>query len=392
MASGTINEIPEAILNETSPEKAVDIVRARINKLLDEYTKYIDDTFDITDSMLKEIVDQWHDKTLSFTKPQFTEQICRLEEKIRSLAERLVIVKASRQTLLGCLVDNELWKGLYQNGDREYIELLVTQCRSPLNPQRTLFRPESAAVQESFRTAIFDRSGMVIRKSFGEDKAWCAVSGTYHRFRCIKAAHFTRNLGEIQARYLFGQASDSRGHIMSLQNGIPMHISYQKLLDEARITLFPVAGKGCWRILVLDKTIQEAKNQWKVDPWGMQLDGRDLQFPEGVIPPSERPYFYFSFCVNILRRQRYEAKGWWRNVLRNYDKTIWTPCGTNYIRASTLKYLALRIGHLDRDEVDSFVEKIWVNSSESVQPGPGVSLEDMDKVVASCLLNEEIGP
>ncbi|OTA62894.1 hypothetical protein K449DRAFT_444391 [Hypoxylon sp. EC38] len=391
MASNIINEIPEALLNETSPENAVNFIRTRVNKLLDRYTEYIDDTLDTTDSMLKEIVDQHYARTLGFTKFQFTEQACRLEEKIRSLAEKFVVAKASRQTLLGCLLDNELWEGLYQRRDWKYIDLLVTQCRSPLNPHRTLFRPDSEEAQESFRTAVFDRYGMVIQKSFGGDKAWCPVSGRYHRYQYMRAAQMTRHLGEIQAKYLFGKTSDSRGHTMSPQNGIPMHIGYKKLLDEARITFMPGPRKGCWRILVLDKTIQ-AESRWKVEPWGMQLHGRDLQFPDGVDAPLQMSYFYFNFCINIIRRQRYEPKGWWKNIFKECNKENWAPCMTNYIRASTLKYLALRIGHLDRDEVDSFVEKIWVNSvaSTSVQPGPGMSLEDMDKVVASCILNEKV--
>ncbi|KAI0839503.1 hypothetical protein F5Y06DRAFT_295528 [Hypoxylon sp. FL0890] len=383
MASGIRDEIPGAIY-ESSRKKIFESIANRMETQLDEYTTFLDDSIDCNDSTLKRIVDLWHAGALSFTYSQYKDQVLRLEVEISDLARKFVVVKTSRQTLLGCLVDNELWEGIYQGRGLKYMDLLVEQCTAFREPQRTLFRPSNKAY-DMFRKNVFDS----YRARLDGDLAWCVVSGRAYNQSYIEVAHIIKhNVGEVQACYLFGRPLHSNGHITGPQNGIPIHSGYKKLFDGARIAFVPVPQRpNSWKIFVIDRTIREEGNTWDIQPWGAHLDRHELKFPEGVDFRPVSSYLYFSFCVNILRKQRHEARGWWRTILENYDKTVWAHLGTtSYMRASTLKKLALRIGHLNPDEIEPFLEKIWVNSGGLVQLNPGVSSEDRDRVVASSVL------
>ncbi|KAI1409908.1 hypothetical protein F5Y13DRAFT_192919 [Hypoxylon sp. FL1857] len=394
MVSAIIAQMPGALLNEPSPAKVLEFLRRKLEKHVDDYTNYLEQTIDTNDSALKRIVDDWHSGKRYYPESGYKEQIQRLEEGIQDLAKKFVVVKTSRQTIIGHLVDNELWEGLSQDRSWNYINQHVGQFTVSYNQQRTLFYPRDIESPGNFLSDVLRCYGSL--DDYG--RGWCVISGQYFERRLMRGAHIVRhNVGEVQARYLFGDLLQDRGHIMGPRNGLPMHFSYEILLDEARIAFTPVPEKrDSWKIIVLDESLRrETTNKWGKVPWGADLDGLELKFPKDVDLRPRASYLYFNFCANILWRQRYEAKGWWRNILNNYDKTVWVRFGTNYLRKSTLRKLALRFGHLNRDEIEPFVEKIWIDSGGSAQPDPGVSWEDRDRVFACCVLSaarEEIEP
>jgi hypothetical protein len=57
--------------------------------------------------------------------------------------------------------------------------------------------------------------------------------------------------------------------------------------------------------------------------------------------------------MNILRRQRHNVPGWWRDYLANGPGNVWaTP--RSYLRTSTLRRIAHQVGHLTKEEAAIF--------------------------------------
>lgn len=85
------------------------------------------------------------------------------------------------------------------------------------------------------------------------------------------------------------------------------------------------------------------------------LHGRTLEFLTDHRPSMR--YLYFAFVICILRRQRFEVDGWWKDRLKYADIPFF-PTPRKWIRETMLRKLAVRIGHLPIDDAGKFVTTI----------------------------------
>ena len=109
---------------------------------------------------------------------------------------------------------------------------------------------------------------------------------------------------------MFGEVKAASGHIWSTANGMPLAMVYKKMLDNAKIAIVPAEQDGELQVIVLDK--DEAQKEYRnQSPQGKALHGRKLTFRNDHRPALR--YLYFAFAINILRRQRHEVPGWWRD-------------------------------------------------------------------------------
>ncbi|KAI0440538.1 hypothetical protein F4803DRAFT_553017 [Xylaria telfairii] len=109
-----------------------------------------------------------------------------------------------------------------------------------------------------------------------------------------------------------------------------------------------LAGVGTW----LGPCDTEREEEWDPTdyfPTGKALHGRTLEFLTDHRPSIR--YLYFAFVINILRRQRFEVDGWWRDRLEYADII---PAPGKWIRETTLRKLAVRMGHLPTDDASNF--------------------------------------
>ena len=95
-------------------------------------------------------------------------------------------------------------------------------------------------------------------------------------------------------------------------------------------------------------------------PYGKMLHGRTLEF-QNDFRPSMR-YLYVSFCVSILRRQRHEVPGWWKDRVSLAPQKVWASPG-EYLRTSTIYKLARRIGHLGPDDAEDLSASSLIGDS-----------------------------
>lgn len=171
------------------------------------------------------------------------------------------------------------------------------------------------------------------------------------------------NLGEKCARYLFAPLDDSHGHLFGAKNGLPMHIHYAEALSNGRLVIIPdeVQGKdeerdqgyiGSWKVYNLYEADAQDSSQFM--PLGSELHGRSLEFRNDFRPDSR--YLFSVFCMNVLRCQRHEASGWWRAYLASGPGEAWAAAASGpYLRQSTLRRIAQRVGRLTEEEAAQFV-------------------------------------
>ncbi|KAI1132799.1 hypothetical protein F5Y10DRAFT_230149 [Nemania abortiva] len=67
-----------------------------------------------------------------------------------------------------------------------------------------------------------------------------------------------------------------------------------------------------------------------------RLHKRELSFANSFRPSKQ--YLYFASCINILRRQRLEVPGWWKDSFLVGNKEIWASKGP-YLRRSTIRLM-----------------------------------------------------
>ncbi|KAK0758882.1 hypothetical protein N5P37_008368 [Trichoderma harzianum] len=305
----------------------------------------------------------WHTGSLDLGEDEYRSQIKQLERLITALRGDVVVIQTFRHELSGRLMDNMIWQHDCQNTDGVYLGLLISRYKSPEVARLSLFASRDTDAQERFRKKVFKAYDAVDR-----DSEWCVISGKYFYKRIVEVVHIVGyNVGEPSARHLFGPPGDKDGHLMADKNGIPMHYELKKLFDDARLVIVPEVQpngnprKGCWKVHYLDDPDTYEPSPWV--PSGRELHGRSLQF-RNDFRPSDR-YLYFAFCMNILRRQRHEAPGWWRDYLVDGVGKAWAAPGT-YLCTLTLRMLAYHVGHLTEKEAVEFA------------PGPADEDEDVE--------------
>ncbi|UKZ84362.1 uncharacterized protein TrAFT101_000272 [Trichoderma asperellum] len=318
---------------------------------------------------------EWHAGNLDITQETFTSEIEKLERRITSLKGDTVVIRTSRHELSGRMLDDMIWRQDRENADWAYLDLLISRYKTPEGARLSLFAPRDADAQQRFRAKVLKAYGAADGHA-----AWCAISGQWHDASLIKAAHIVRyNVGEPSAQHLFGPSNDKDGHLMGAKNGIPIHQVYEQALDEARLVIVPdgdqengQASTSGWKVYWLYEA--DAKKRSLALPSGSELHGRSLQFQNDFRPAAR--YLYFAFCMSILRRQRHDVPGWWRDYLIDGVGKVWATPGS-YLRNSTLRKIAHQVGHLTEEEASIFAAE--GGSGRTTDPAD----EDEDEVMDS---------
>ena len=141
---------------------------------------------------------------------------------------------------------------------------------------------------------------------------WCPISKKYHISDNIKAAHIVPYvIGDISCAYLFGE-DISTGHLMNPRNGILMHNFFEQAMDKAQISIVPVNEKDPisseLMVVVFDRELLKRESLPGFDFDWNSLDGLVLEF-RNENRPSLR-YLYFNYLLTLLRRRRYQCRGW----------------------------------------------------------------------------------
>ncbi|KAI1409925.1 hypothetical protein F5Y13DRAFT_203066 [Hypoxylon sp. FL1857] len=381
MPPTAIHEVPEAqvlderfwlIVNET-------------NRLIDEVIKMKEQALDSWQNALDRLKETYRIGIFSTTENQYMSELSRCEIEISKLSTDIVILCTSRQTILDDILDNgpvgELPLGPYKPKNWQFIEQQIIQRRSSYK-QQPLLLPVSHLLRDRFQMDLYYIYGMMTGGRPARRMVTLRDCGREY----LSVAYFVRyQLDSKSTCHLFGPAND--GHIMNLQSGLPIIPAYRSLFRDARIAFVPVDKEGkSWKIVVLDEALlHEPALNPSGDPWGNDLQGRLLQFPDDCSFRPAMNYAYFGFFLNILWRQRYKAKGWWKTCV-DLDGIEWGPTD-HYPRPSTLKMLARQIGRVAPDEVDDLVRMFGVTHGK-----PDLDLtsdsEYLDGMIAKSILSQ----
>jgi hypothetical protein len=210
--------------------------------------------------------------------------------------------------------------------------------------------PRDPSQQARWRQTVLNAYGSEHKKG---KLGWCPISGVWVEKQYLTTAHIVRyNVTELAAEHLFGSADKSGGHIWSIYNGIPMLQAYEAMIDDAKIAIIPTKDGKDLMVTVLDRNELDNDEEETLYPMRRKLDGRILEFKTDHRPAMR--YLYFNFAMSILRRQRYAVDGWWKDRVQ-YDNTPFFATPGKWVRETTLRKLAIRVGHLPEDEAKSFV-------------------------------------
>ncbi|KAI1152392.1 hypothetical protein F4825DRAFT_461925 [Nemania diffusa] len=278
----------------------------------------------------------WQDGSLEMTRGQFEDEMKRQDRELGALFVERAHMRTSRFELAAREVDAEMWNKL-------------SRIQEPSGATVTMKNPRDPSKQERWRKDVIKAYGAKNDK----EKIWCPISRQYLSSWMTTAAHIVRyNVGEPAAVHLFGPSDNSDGHIWSARNGIPLCKEYKQMLDDARIAIVPTTDGSGLMVVILDEA--EREEEWDPTdhfPAGKALHGRTLEFLTDHRPSMR--YLYFAFVINILRRQRFEVDGWWKDRLEYADIRFF-PIPRKWIRETTLRKLAVKIGHLPIDDAGKF--------------------------------------
>ncbi|KAK3364249.1 hypothetical protein B0T25DRAFT_598145 [Lasiosphaeria hispida] len=227
-----------------------------------------------------------------------------LEKRARDLRSQLVVWRCQKSQMAGEVVDKMVLDDseapLFFK-DWSYIGLLISRYRAPANATLDRFRPREPKAQDRFRATVFKAYG-------GKGETSCCITGGVID---VAAAYIIPyNIGENNATYLFA-------------------------FDEGKFTIVPGDNLDEWKVFILDERFVK-------DRVFGPLHGGALIFPTDFRPA--RRHLYFAHIVTILRRQRYECTGWWKDVPPG-NPEVWATPG-EYLRKSALMVLARRVGHM----------------------------------------------
>ena len=310
----------------------------------------IEAELDAVEKSIEVLMDEYNKGTLDINGAAKDKEIMLMEKRARDLRSTLVVRQCQTFQLAGEVADKmtleDIEAPLFVK-DWSYVDLLVSRYRTPANATLDIFRPRDSKAQERFRASVF--------KAYGaKGKTLCCITGKSFQ---LTAAHIVPyNIGENNAVYLFGQSMHKDGHAMCPQNGLPMSKYFKEAFDEGKFTVVPGDNPDEWKVAVLDQGLSKAIEEDGIFP---QIDGIVLKFQTDFRPA--RRYLYFAHVITILRRQRYECTGWWRDVPPGIPE-VWATPG-EYLRKSALMVLARRVGHMAPKEVAELL---------------GVSDEDID--------------
>jgi hypothetical protein len=230
-----------------------------------------------------------------------------------------------------------------EQSDWAYIDLLISRYKDPNGARLSLFKSHDNQAQQRFRAKVF-KAYDGIQKSDYEERFWCCISGKWYSSSTMRAAHIVPyNIGELNASYLFGLPADGAEQLMNPRNGLPMSTIYENYMDEGRFALVPVENSNDIKVVVFDTN---------PDGYMEEINGKILSFRNDFRPAKR--YLCFAFVTTLLRRQRHDVPGAWRNCREHGMQEIWASPG-EYLRHSTLTIMARRIAHMPPNEASAFV-------------------------------------
>lgn len=183
--------------------------------------------------------------------------------------------------------------------------------------------------------------------------AWCPIAQGYNR--SITAAYIIRfNVGKPAAVHLFGPTDNLEGHIWSTKKRILFILEYKEMLDNAKIDIISTKDSKDLIVIVFneDERVQEPEPSELTPAAGRALYRRTLKFLTNHRPSMR--YLYFAFTINLIRREKFKVHRWKKDRLE-YADTPFFPTPGNWIRETTLRKLAMRIGHMPVQEAGEFV-------------------------------------
>lgn len=340
---------------------------------LKTYKNQLDAEIDRVDKLIAALTTSWKQGTLDTTFEEYNTQLQTLEKRSGELLTKTLVISSSKFRLAGEVVDIQRLNDAESADDWSYIDHLIWRY-AELEGAFTLKFSRDATQQEQWRKKMMREYDAYQERG---NKMWCPILGEWQPPVTIVAAHIvSHNVPEWSAGYLFGETKDAGGHIWSTANGIPLHRLYEEMLDNARIAIVPTDKNRELQVIVLDKREAEDDSaQYPGLPTGKDLHGRVLKFQNDKRPALR--YLYFAFAINILRRQRHEVPGWWKDRMDyGQGNTTWASPGA-YLKSSMLRKLARRIGHVYEEDQSLF----WGSPGKSAERSDTVMGEREDAAV-----------
>jgi hypothetical protein len=284
-----------------------------------------------------------------------------LEYKLSEIRVQLISARHYRNQILGGCLDELLRMDHTEAVDHSYIDLLIQRVQPPHG--MTVQLKERRKGQNELRKDMIAKYRCISPDD--SELVWCCVSRQFWSKDEVIAAHLVpHSIGELNARYLFGELEDHKeGHLMSVRNVLPLAGVLEKAMDQARIAIVPamendddvagnpnntpedLASPNRYKVVVLDRGFLKGKppGHCGIQDWS-RLDGRLLRFRSDFRPGNR--YLYFTLMLSILRRRRYQVDGWQSNFIRFAGGQYWGSPGP-YLRTSTMSAMARRIGCVD---------------------------------------------
>ncbi|KAM0446030.1 hypothetical protein ACHAO4_009475 [Trichoderma viride] len=309
------------------------------------------------------IVQEWHAVDLIISRQDFEFELAQLEARVEHLMGDILVIRACRFELGGSLLDDviEAEDGGRISSTWSHIDSLIKRRKTAKGAKVPIYESKDIIAQWNFCQRVFQAYD--VEDGIAE---WCVMSGRWQLKTTVRGAQIVRyNMGEPCARYLFAPLDDPGGHLLGAKNGLPMHIRYAEALDNGRLVIIPdeVQDKeqernqghiGRWKVYNLYEA--DAQQRSQAIPLGSELHGRSLQFRTDFRPDAR--YLFFVFCMNVLRRQRHEASGWWLAYLAGGPGRAWAAAASgSYLRPSSLRRLAQRVGYLTEEEAAQFANE-----------------------------------
>lgn len=292
--------------------------------MIDAGATLIESHLDMVEASIKLLVDEFNEGTLDIPNSTKEQELIALEKKGRELRTQLVVRRCQKSQMAGEVV-NKLVLGATERilckNDWSVVDRLVLRYRTPANTSLDIFRQSDPEAQDRFRAAVFEAYS-------NEEKTRCVITG---KVMTVTAAQIVPcHIGEANANYLFGSWALGYGHIMVPQNGLPMLKFLKKAFDKGKFTIVPGddIGEDEWKVLALDEAFAELFEQ-DYEP----LQNKVLTFQTDFRPES--CYLFFAHLIAILRRQRYEFTGWWKDFPFANSPGVW-KIPRPYLRAETL--------------------------------------------------------
>ena len=304
----------QKILNDLLPQRSL--------KLLEASLAVKESVLNTREKLVTVLNEKWQSGSLDVPASVYQSERERLEKQISILLTDIAVLRTSKHQIQGQMVDEALFSMREAVSDWSYIDLLISRYKTPPKATLSLFTPRDVNAQERFRKDVFKAYG-----AQSKGLAWCPISAAWHCPEFVSAAHVVRyNIGEMSARHLFGEADDKNGHLMSPRNGMPMLRHFERLFDEASIVITPTEDGKSLKVFCLDDVDDDDEiAQLCKAPSGKALHGRTLEF-QNDFRPSMRS-LYVSFRISILRRQRHEVPGWWKDRVSLAPQKVWASPG-----------------------------------------------------------------